>query len=117
MTLKFSPAVEADAAELASLHIAAARAVVARFGAGPWKSEPTERAVMREILIPAHRSYLLVARHAGKIVGTLHLVTKKPWSIDVIYLMQMTKVLYLTAKDVMPEQKGKVVGRNCIEHA
>lgn len=117
MTLKFSPAVEADAPELASLHIAAARALVARFGAGPWKSEPTERAVMREILIPSHRSYLLVARRAGKIVGTLHLVTKKPWAIDVNYFTPVTKALYLTAMAVLPEQQGKGIGRRCIEEA
>lgn len=77
MKLTFATATNANAAELASLHSAAADDLTRRFGHGFWSSPPSERAVLATMRKPKF-SQTLIARANRRIVGTLRLATKKP---------------------------------------
>jgi GNAT superfamily N-acetyltransferase len=115
--LRFDRAIEEDAAELAALHTAVARHLVAKFGPGRWCSEVNEQQALRTIRISQDVSWVLVARYAGKIVGTLRLATKKPWAIDLGYFAACEKALYLHSMAVAPDRQQQGIGRACIEQS
>ena len=115
--LKFGRATEDDASELAALHTAVARSLLSRFGPGRWCTELNEQQALRSIRIPHNVSWLMVARDARKIVGTLRLATKKPWAIDLRYFTPCEKALYLHSLAVAPDRQGENIGRLCIEEA
>jgi len=115
--LKFDRATEEDAAELAALHTAAARQLVAKFGPGRWRSEVNEQQALRSIRMPREASWLLVARDNGRIVGTLRLATKKPWAIDLRYFTHCETALYLHSMAVAPDRQREGIGRACMEEA
>lgn len=113
MKLAFGIATEDDAAELAMLHQEAARALTLRHGRGPWSKVGGGRP-------PSARSKferVVVARARGTIHGTLTLVTKKPWAIDVSYFTPVKKALYLISMAVRPERQGQGIGRELLGEA
>jgi GNAT superfamily N-acetyltransferase len=111
--MTISDAVEADAAELASIHQAVAGALTARYGSGHWSQPPRERGVLSSM----RGSRTLIARKSGRIVGTLRLTAKKPWAIDVSYFTPAEKPIYLVAMAVLPERQGGGIGRRLLAAA
>jgi GNAT superfamily N-acetyltransferase len=113
MKLFFSVATEADASTLAALHTAANDDLTQRYGHGPWSSAATERG----LILDMRRSRVLAAYRSKQIVGTLHLQTKKPWSIDISYFTPVKKALYLTHMAVLPTMQRLGIGRLLLEEA
>src|SRR3982751_3120972 len=96
--LSVSLATAADAPAIARLRTAAADLLTRQHGTGHWSGVTTEQDVLRGILT----SRVLIARHAGEIVATLRLATKKPWAIDVQYFAVVPRALYLLDMAVAP---------------
>jgi|SRR5579863_7055054 len=113
MKIVFAIAERGDAIELAALHTAVADDLTQRYGRGPWSSHTTEKGV----LFGMRHSRVIVARSGKRIVGTLHLPTKKPWAIDVSYFSPVKKALYLISMAVLPEMQRRGIGRSLIEEA
>jgi GNAT superfamily N-acetyltransferase len=65
----------------------------------------------RGVATAIRTSRVLVARDAGRIVGTLRLATKKPWAIDRAYFAEVRRPLYLTDMAVLPSHQRNGIGR------
>jgi GNAT superfamily N-acetyltransferase len=113
MKIIFAIARRSDAIELAALHTAVADDLTQRYGRGPWSSHTTEKGV----LFGMRHSRVIVARSGKRIVGTLHLPTKKPWAIDVSYFTPVKKALYLISMAVLPGMQRQGIGRMLIQEA
>jgi GNAT superfamily N-acetyltransferase len=108
IAMTFREATEADAAEIAALHNAAADDLTARFGKGHWSYQSTERGVLYDLRI----ARIFVETGASGITGTFKLGTRKPWAIDVSYFTGVAKPLYLQSMAVRPElQRGGIGSR------
>ena len=116
MKIVFAAATDSDAPELAALHSAVAEDLTRRFGQGFWSSTQTEAGVLRALRKPKY-SRVLVARAHDRIVGTLHLATKKPWAIDTAYFTPAKKPLYLTGMAVHPDVQRKGIGSQLMKEA
>ena len=116
MKLTFDAATNSDAAELASLHRAAAETLTRQFGQGRWSSAQTESSVLRQLQRPGFER-ILVARANKRIVGALRLATKKPWAIDTAYFTAARSPLYLTGMAVHPDFQRKGSGRLLMKEA
>jgi GNAT superfamily N-acetyltransferase len=114
MKLDFAAATDSDATMLAELHSTVAADLTQRFGPGYWASAQTEAAVLRALRKPKF-SRILIARTNNRIVGTLHLATKKPWAIDTAYFTPVKTPLYLTNMAVHPDVQRKGVGRQLLK--
>lgn len=113
-----APLSEARAGEahaIATVRDAAAAALAARFGPGPWLSAAGEKGIRRAIANPHQR--VLVARRRGRVVGTLTLQTKKPWAIEVSYFTPVRKPIYLVDMAVDPRVQGKGIGHALLQQA
>jgi GNAT superfamily N-acetyltransferase len=55
--------------------------------------------------------------HRHRLIATLALSTRKPWSIDKKYFSPSQRPLYLTSMVVAPDRQRQGVGRQCIEEA
>jgi GNAT superfamily N-acetyltransferase len=113
MKLTWTIAAPEDALALVALHVAVAADLTRKFGHGAWSGAPTERGVLNQMRF----SQILTARQWGKIVGTLHLQTRKPWAIDVAYFTPVRKAIYLTGMAVQPRLQRQGVGRMLMEKA
>lgn len=113
MRLSFTLAGPSDAAALAELRSAAARALTKQFGEGHWSTEPTERGVVADL----RYAEVWVARRGKEAVGTFRLATKKPWAIDRQYFTDTRRPIYLTNMAVHPELQRMGIGRRCLAHA
>jgi GNAT superfamily N-acetyltransferase len=113
MKLSFSIATPGEAAALAALHTAVADDLTDRYGIGPWSSKATEKG----LLFGMRHARVLVARNGRQITGTLRLLSKKPWAIDVSYFAPAKKTLYLTHMAVLPAMQRRGIGRSMIEEA
>lgn len=113
MDLTFTLAGSRDALALVALRTAAARALTARFGDGPWSTEPSERGVLHDF----RNADVWVARNASGIVATFRLATRKPWAIDTAYFTACRRPLYLTNMAVHPEMQRRGIGRLCLIQA
>src|SRR5271155_4449759 len=113
MKLTFSTARQSDAPALAALHCAVAQDLTLRYGRGGWSMKTSERGV----LFGMRHSRVVVARKGRRIVGTLHLHTKKPWAIDVSYFTPVEKALYLTSMAVIPAVRHQGIGRLLLDQA
>jgi len=111
--LRFRDAGEGDVAAIAGLQNAAAGALTARFGAGPWSFLTTERAAELSLRHARVRVGLLGRR----VVTVLRLAAKKPWAIDVSYFTPVARPLYLTGMAVSVEHQGQGLGRLALEDA
>jgi len=109
-------ATEADAADIASVRLAANQHLTATYGSGHWSGGVTERGVLAGM----RHSRVLVARRGGKgarVLGTLRLCTKKPWAIDPRYFPKARRPIYLVDMAVAPEAQRQGIGRALLEHA
>jgi GNAT superfamily N-acetyltransferase len=88
------------------LRVAVADRLTKDFGHGHWSSQTNDAAVLRDL----KAATVLVARDRGKIIATLTLQTKKPWSIDVTYFTPCKKVLYLINMAVHPRRQRRGIG-------
>ena len=116
MKLVFASATNSDAAMLAELHRTVAEDLTRRFGRGFWSSAQSEAGVLRALQKPRF-SRVLIARDNSRIVGTLHLATKKPWAIDAAYFTPVKTPLYLTNMAVHPDVQRKGAGRQLMKEA
>ncbi len=116
MKLTFAIAATTDAAELATLHAAAAEDLTRRFGHGFWSSPPSERGILANMRLPKF-SRTMIARSNRRIIGTLRLATKKPWAIDTAYFTPADKPLYLTGMAVHPSHQRNGIGRQLMKQA
>ena len=109
----FTLATPADAAEVAELRTAAARALTEQYGRGHWSNETTERGALAEL----RNAQVWIARYRGACVATFRLATKKPWAIDVSYFTACKRPLYLTGMAVRPDFQRRGLGRQCVDEA
>ena len=113
MPLKFRDATLADVGAIAGLQNAAAGALTARFGPGPWSSLVNERAA---VLAQRH-ARVRIGRNGTRILTVLRLATKKPWAIDVSYFTPAKRPLYLTGMAVSVAHQGQGLGSMALEDA
>ena len=111
--IRFRDATAADAPVIAALQNAAAGALAARFGAGPWSSLVNERGA---VLAQRH-ARVRVGRNGRQVLTVLRLATKKPWAIDVSYFTPVKRPLYLTGMAVSVAHQGQGLGRLALEDA
>jgi GNAT superfamily N-acetyltransferase len=111
--LSFADATGDDATTVAALRVAAARDLTARYGAGHWSSEDSERGVLHEL----RHSRIRLARRGRTPVATFRLATRKPWAIDPTHFTPCERPLYLTAMAVHPDWQRRGVGRRCLADA
>ncbi|HEV7667200.1 MAG TPA: GNAT family N-acetyltransferase [Thermoanaerobaculia bacterium] len=111
--LTFAFAASADAPALAALHTAVAERLTRDFGRGHWSSAVTEKGVLRNM----EHNRVLVAREGDHLVGTLSLVTKKPWAIDPAYFTAVRRPVYLLNMAVDPDRQRTGLGRLLVEEA
>jgi GNAT superfamily N-acetyltransferase len=113
MSMKLQLAVADDIAELVAMRTRVSQDLAKRFGEGFWAgkhAEGGERFLMRI-------GQVYVARYRGRLIATLTLTKRKPWSIDVKHFHATGKPMYLRAMAVDPAHQRKGVGRMCIEEA
>jgi GNAT superfamily N-acetyltransferase len=113
MALSFTLAGPKDAQAIAALRSAAARALAARYGDGPWAAEPSERSVLGDF----RHADVWAAWEDEDLVATFRLATRKPWAIDAAYFTGARRPLYLTNMAVHPDMQRRGVGRLCLIHA
>lgn len=111
--LTFRDAVPDDCAAIAGLQNAAAGALTARFGPGPWSSLVTERGAALE----QRHGRVRVGREGRRILTVLRLATKKPWAIDVSYFTPVRRPVYLTGMAVSVAHQGQGLGSLALEDA
>ena len=111
--MKFRDATLDDVAAIAALQNAAAGALTARYGPGPWSALVTERAAA----LGQRHARVRVGSDGRQIVTVLRLATRKPWAIDVSYFTAVKRPLYLTGMAVSVAHQGKGLGRLALEDA
>jgi GNAT superfamily N-acetyltransferase len=111
--LKFRDATPGDAAVIAGLQNAAAGALTARFGPGPWSSLVNERGVA----LALRHARVRVGRDGKRILTVLRLAPKKPWAIDVSCFTPVKRPLYLTGMAVAVSHQGQGLGSLALEDA
>ena len=104
--MKFRDATLDDVALIAGLQNAAAGALTARFGPGPWSSLGNERGAA----LAQRHARVRIGRDGKRILTVLRLATKKPWAIDVSYFTPVKRPLYLTGMAVSVAHQGQGLG-------
>jgi GNAT superfamily N-acetyltransferase len=112
-TLTAGLATEADAAAIAAFRTAAALRLTEQYGKGHWSSPSSEKQVLRSM----RQGYVIAARNGAGVLGSLALVTKKPWAIDAAYFTEVCRPLYLLDMSVDPQAQRRGVGRFLLEEA
>src|SRR5205085_4821239 len=79
-----------DAPALLELRAAVAEKLTRDFGRGNWSSTGT----IRGVALGIRKTRVYVVRRGRRIIGTLHLQTKKPWAIDTAYFTPCKRPLY-----------------------
>ncbi len=102
-----------EAAAIAALRAAVAQHLTGKYGQGHWSGNATERGVLFDM----RHAAVYALRRRKKVVATLTLCTKKPWSIDRSYFSQCQRPLYLTSMAVVPDLQRLGIGRICVEAA
>jgi GNAT superfamily N-acetyltransferase len=113
VNLRFRDATLRDVPVIAALQNAAAGALTARYGEGPWSTLGNERGAE----LALRHAKVRVGTVKGRIVTVLRLAQKKPWAIDVTYFTPVKRPLYLTGLAVAVAQQGHGLGRQAIEDA
>jgi len=104
---------EEDAARIAAYRTAAAMRLTEKYGIGHWSSPSSEKHVLRSM----KSGRIVVARNGAGVIGSLTLVTKKPWAIDASYFTPVLRPLYLLDMAVDPAAQGRGVGRFLLDEA
>ena len=110
MRLKLQLASPDDIPELVAMRTRVSQDLAKKFGQGFWAGRPTEGG--ERFLMRIGQVY--VARNRGRLIATLGLTTRKPWSIDVKNFRASAKPLYVRAMAVDPDRQRRGVGRQCI---
>ena len=113
MRLTFRDATLDDLGAVAGLQNAAAGALTARHGPGPWSSLVTERGAA----LAQRHARVRIGRDGKRILTVLRLATRKPWAIDVAYFTPVRRPLYLTGMAVSVAHQGSGLGRMAIDDA
>ena len=113
VTLRFRDATPQDVPAIAALQNAAAGALTARFGPGPWSAPVTERSAAHA----QRHARVRVGRDGKRVLTVLRLATKKPWAIDVSYFTPVKQPLYLTGMAVSVAHQGQGLGSMALEDA
>jgi GNAT superfamily N-acetyltransferase len=111
--VRFRDARPDDVAALAGLQNAAAGALTARHGTGPWSALVTERGAA----LAQRHARVRVAIEGRRILTVLRLGTTKPWAIDVSYFTPVKRPLYLTGMAVSVADQGQGLGALALEDA
>jgi GNAT superfamily N-acetyltransferase len=102
-----------DVPVIAGLQNAAAGALTARFGAGPWWSLVSQRGAELSL----RHATVRVGKVGKRVVTVLRLAQKKPWAIDVAYFTPVKRPLYLTGMAVSVPDQGKGFGQLALDDA
>lgn len=113
MSIRFRDATLDDVATIAGLHNAAAGALTARFGSGPWSLLVTERTTA----FAQRHARVRVGREGKRIVTVLRLATRKPWAIDISYFTPVKRPLYLTGMTVSVAYQRQGLGSLALDDA
>jgi GNAT superfamily N-acetyltransferase len=111
--LRFRDATLEDIPAIAGLQNAAAGALTARFGPGPWSSLVNERGAT----LALRHARVRVGRDGKRILTVLRLAAKKPWAIDVASFTPVTRPVYLTGMAVSVAHQGQGLGSLAVEDA
>jgi GNAT superfamily N-acetyltransferase len=111
--MKFRDATLVDVAAIAALQNAAAGALTARYGSGPWSALVTERGAT----LAQRHARVRIGRDGKRILTVLRLATKKPWAIDVLHFTPVKRPLYLTEMAVSVAHQGQGLGTLALEDA
>jgi ribosomal protein S18 acetylase RimI-like enzyme len=111
--VKFRDATLDDAPAIAGMQNAAAGALTARFGPGPWSSLVTERGAE----LAQRHARVRIGKDGRRILTVLRLATKKPWAIDVSYFTPVRRTLYLTGMAVAVSHQGQGLGSMALADA
>ena len=111
--MRFRDATPDDVAAIAGLQNAAAGALTASFGPGPWSGLVTERGAA----LSQRHARVRVGREGKRILTVLRLATKKPWAIDVSCFTPVERPLYLTGMAVSVAHQGQGLGRLALDDA
>ena len=111
--LRFVQASDLQAAAVASLRVAAADELTARYGRGHWSGAATERGVVAGM----RDAKIWIALRGTSIVGTFRLSSTRPWAIDRSYFAPSTSPVYLTDMAVRPDLQRRGIGRRCLAKA
>ena len=111
--MRFRDATLDDVAAIAGLQNAAAGALTARYGPGPWSALVTERGAT----LAQRHARVRVGSDGRRILTVLRLATKKPWAIDVSHFTPVKRPLYLTGMAVSIAHQGQGLGRLALEDA
>lgn len=98
-------------AAIAGLQNAAAGALTAHHGPGPWSSLVTERGAGQAL----RHARVRVGRDGKQILTVLRLATKRPWAIDVSWFTPVRRPLYLTGMAVSVAHQRQGLGRMALE--
>jgi ribosomal protein S18 acetylase RimI-like enzyme len=113
VTLRFRDASLHDVAAVAALQNAAAGALTARVGPGPWSALVTERGAE----LALRHARIRIGREGKRVLTTVRLAMKKPWAIDVSYFTPVKRPLYLTGMAVSVAHQGQGLGSMALEDA
>jgi GNAT superfamily N-acetyltransferase len=102
-----------DIAELVAMRTRVNQDLAKKFGEGFWVGKPAEGG--ERFLMRIGQVY--VARHRGRVIATLTLTKRKPWSIDVKNFPSRVRPMYLRAMVVDPARQRKGVGGKCMDEA
>jgi len=113
MRSRLTGATADDAGAIAALLNVVAAELTRRFGVGHWSSVATAKGVRSGM----KRASVYVVRDGRRIVATLTLQTRKPWTIDRTHFSPVKQPLYLLGMAVEPARQRAGVGRACIDDA
>lgn len=102
-----------DIPGIVAVRVNAAEELTARFGGGHWSGHATVRGVAWDM----RQGSVLVARRGSRIVGTLKIATRKPWSIDISYFTPCKRPWYLTNMAVDPAHQRLGIGKRLVLEA
>jgi GNAT superfamily N-acetyltransferase len=111
--VRFRDARPDDVAAIAGLQNAAAGALTARYGPGPWSALVTERGAT----LAQRHARLRIGIEGNRVLTVLRLATKKPWAIDVSHFTPVKRPLYLTEMAVSVAHQGQGLGKLALEDA
>jgi ribosomal protein S18 acetylase RimI-like enzyme len=111
--VKFRDARPDDVSTIAGLQNAAAGALTARFGPGPWSALVTERGAA----LAQRQARVRIGIEGKRILTVLRLATKKPWAIDVSHFTPVKRPLYLTGMAVSVAHQGQGLGKLALDDA
>jgi GNAT superfamily N-acetyltransferase len=111
--MRFRDATVDDVGVIAGLQNAAAGALTARYGTGPWSALVTEGGAA----LDQRDARVRLGREGSRILTVLRLATRKPWAIDVSYFTPVERPLYLTGMAVSVPHQRQGLGRLALEDA